>query len=102
MMFDVGVRLGYNASGKAMNRYYRVHDTLLSVSIRKAQDAGQYVFSIIPLFRKKQNTMIPIDMDKESLDDVMVFNREVMRKHSDERDTVDPIENRAMIDPHGM
>ena len=56
MMFDVGIRVGHNAAGKAIHRYYRIHDTLLSESIRKAQDEGQYVFSIIPLFNKKEDT----------------------------------------------
>jgi hypothetical protein len=94
MMFDVGVRLGYNASGKAMNRYYRVHDTLLSVSIRKAQDAGQYVFSIIPLFRKKEDKEWPIH--KPDLHFSQAKLEEVREQYPD------AIEDRAMIDPHGM
>jgi hypothetical protein len=92
MMFDVGVRLGYNAAGKAMNRFYRVHDTLLSKSLRKSQDAGQYIFSIIPLFRKKENESVPNEH----------YSHGYMRDNDFPIDPIeDPIDHRILIDPHG-
>ncbi len=57
MIFDVGVRVGYNESGKAICRYFRVRDNMLSEILRKTQDEGQYIFSVIPLFRKREESI---------------------------------------------
>jgi hypothetical protein len=49
MIFDVGVRENPKKAA-----YYRVHDRDLSVFVRKAQDDKYYVFSVRPLFRKRE------------------------------------------------
>lgn len=53
MVFDVMVREGYTDSGKMIINTYRVHDSGLSQYLRNVQDAGSYIFSVIPLFRSK-------------------------------------------------
>lgn len=68
-MFDVGVREGYKEDGKAINNFYRVRDKELSLAIRRAQDNGQYVFSVIALFRKKEN----VTFDREMLQSATGF-----------------------------
>lgn len=53
MIFDVMVREGYNAAQKQRINVHRVHDSRLGEFIRKVQDAQQYVYSVIPLFRNR-------------------------------------------------
>jgi hypothetical protein len=86
MMFDVGIRMN-----KQSARFYRVHDTMLSVFIRRAQNEGKYVFSIIALFMKK---------DKEW----PMHTKHFSQSKSEEvnKQVVDPIGDRIMIDPHGF
>jgi len=59
-MFDVGVRTNIRKAA-----YFRVNDLELSAFVRKVQDDGNYVFSVIPLFRPKKKDEIVI-IDDES------------------------------------
>ena len=54
-MFDVGVRTNIRKAA-----YFRVNDLELSTFVRKVQDDGNYVFSVIPLFRPKKKDEIVI------------------------------------------
>lgn len=84
-MFDVGVR-----ESRQRARYFRVHDTVLSRFILRIQLRGFLVFSVIPLFRPKE---------EESEYSKAGLSEEKMREV---REQVDPIDDRCMIDPHGM
>ena len=53
MIFDVMIKSGKNAVGKDVFNVYRVRDSALSAYLRKTQDDGQYIVSVIPLFRSK-------------------------------------------------
>jgi hypothetical protein len=55
MMFDVMVRKFEKVNGKESYVVSRVHHLELSKFVRKSQDEGDYVFAVIPLF-KKNNT----------------------------------------------
>lgn len=54
MIFDIIIKDGVNENGKDIYKVNRVHDRDLSKLIRDIQDSGKYIFSIIPLFRKRR------------------------------------------------
>lgn len=72
MIFDVMVRQGFNQSQKQIVSVSRIRDISLNLYLRKVQEEGKYIISVIPLFRKKEQPVI------------------------------DPIAHRTMIDPHGF
>jgi len=84
MMFDVMLLLKEkNAVGKERRNVYRVHNKNLNKFVKDAQDRGDYIEQVNPLFRQKL--------------------QEVIKRHIEEKLTVeDPIDSRAMIDPHGF
>lgn len=81
MMFDVGVR-----ESRQRARYFRVHDTVLSRFILRIQLRGFLVFSVIPLFRPKEEVV----KDDKNIE------------YAIRNGIVDPIDDRIMIDPHGF
>lgn len=89
MMFDVGLRFNLRSA-----YFFRVHDTILTKFIIKAQKEGKHIFSVIPLFMKKEE---PVDKNK-------VFNPyyqyplDLEDMYNVDR-VADPIDNRAMLDP---
>ena len=116
-MYDVGVRLGLNAIGKPMIRFFRVRDVDLSTYIRGIQDSGKYVFSVrslVPLHKQR------IDQDQfdnelkesgfyseEKLEEVRrqvdPVDTEAVDDYEKGREvTIDPIDHRIMIDSHGF
>lgn len=85
MIFDVMVKSGKNTVGKDTYIVCRVRDSFLSEYLRVVQNNGQYIVSVIPLFKQKRKTKI--DIDRESLDDTMKYNQqEIMYDFSDGED----------------
>jgi hypothetical protein len=112
MIFDVMLLLKEKStSGKERRNAYRVHDRDLSRFVRDAQDRGDYIEQVHPLFRQKRQEGGPIDTSRETLDDVIKFNREIFSRAGLSAEKlqevnmshiVDPIDPNAMIDSHGF
>lgn len=113
MMYDVGVRLGFNALNKPMIRFFRVRDVDLSAYVRGIQDSGQYVYSVrslVPLHKQRtdqeqfDNELRVSGFDKDLVDTEAVDDYEEGRRvgYSVRRTVPDPIDNRIMIDSHGF
>jgi hypothetical protein len=88
MIFDVIIKVGTNAAGKDVINVYRVHDKSLGAYLRNVQDAGHYIVSVIPLFRKREEVGEKVTGG-------------LFRKDIDPR-LVDPINPDIMIDPYGF
>lgn len=71
MIFDVGVRTNIRKAA-----YFRVNDRELSAFVRKVQDDGNYVFSVIPLFRSKLKDVVM----KHTIDNMTNKDFEVLDK----------------------
>jgi hypothetical protein len=54
---------GINEVGKDILNVYRIHDKILSSYLRKVQNEGKFIISVIPLFRQKKEEV------KEQLED---------------------------------
>lgn len=80
MIFDVIIREGINEVGKDVLNVYRIHDKILSSYLRKVQNEGKYIISVIPLFRQKreQQSNEEINTEKETLEEIIEYNREVI------------------------
>ena len=91
MIFDVMLLLKEkNVAGKERRIVSRVHDRDLNKFLRDAQDRGDYIEQANPLFKPKLKEVISKHI---LLQDESAFNKEYV---------LDPIDDRAMIDPHGF
>lgn len=63
MIFDVMVRSGWNENGKPVISVYRYHDSKLGECLRNIQEAGQYIITVIPLFKPK--VIVPFEVPQE-------------------------------------
>jgi hypothetical protein len=61
MIFDVMIREGFKDGHKQIINVYRVHDAVLSKSLRDAQNDGKFIISVIPLFRHKEQNKKQVD-----------------------------------------
>lgn len=82
MMFDVGIRTGFNEAGKEQYRFVRMHHTKLSSEVRRIQVEGMFIFSVRIMFPMKENR----DDTRDPVEDFVE----------------DPINGRVMVDSHGM
>jgi hypothetical protein len=63
MMFDVMVRKGaLNGKGKQVFEVFRCSNAELSKRLRQVQNDGDYIFSVIPLFRKRDEQSKQLDI----------------------------------------
>jgi hypothetical protein len=72
MVFDVMIRAGKNAAGKDVYNVRRVHDRELSSFLRSTQNVGDYIVSVIPLFRPKLKDVVSryiVDDENKGLTD---------------------------------
>jgi hypothetical protein len=103
MIFDVMLLLKEkNVAGKERRSAYRIHDRDLSRFLRDAQDRGDYIEQVHPLFRQK--------IQEESEYSKAGLSREKMREVREQIDEthfgmshiVDSIDPDTMIDSHGF
>jgi hypothetical protein len=63
MVFDVMVRKGaLNGEGKQVFEVFRCSDAELSKRLRQVQNDGDYIFSVIPLFKKRNEQSKQLDI----------------------------------------
>ena len=72
MIFDVGVRTNIRKAA-----YFRVNDLELSAFVRKVQDDGNYVFSVIPLFRPKMKDVVERHIIDNGYGECSIFKKDI-------------------------
>jgi len=121
MVFDVMIKeVEKNAAGKDVYTMCRVHDRELSSFLRSIQNVGDYIVSVIPLFRPKLKDVVlkhtinnMTKEDFEALDRVDMSNEnkkklvhtipgtKLIFKEQYEYDRLDNL-CLEFIDPHGF
>lgn len=80
MIFDVMVREGHNADGKAIINVKRVHDSELSAMVRRMQDEGIYILAVIPLFRQRKEEITiatGAEVEEEQIVEHRIFRKDI-------------------------
>ncbi len=107
MIFDVMLLLKEKStSGKERRNAYRVHDRDLSRFVRDAQDRGDYIEQVHPLFRQKRevNSVMIHKIPGTELVFEYQYPKGIGLTEKDllPVEVVDSIDPNSMIDPHGF